>query len=245
MSKPLIGITPSYDYNENRVRISDFYHRGVEAAGGLPVILPVPSSLNTLESIISKLDGILFSGGTDIDPKHFGENTLPQNGEVNPYRDETELFLAKLAFQRNLPALGICRGVQIMNIALGGTIYQDIQTQYQGEHIKHSQSAPSWYPCHKVIIKKESKLFNILDQGEIEVNSFHHQALKQIAKDFQVSATSPDGITEAIESPFHQFYIGVQWHPELMWEKSSHMLKLFEAFVSSATQGCCSKINFM
>jgi putative glutamine amidotransferase len=233
MSKPLIGITPSYDYNDCKLRISDGYFRGIEAAGGIPIILPVPAFESTLESIVSKLDGILLSGGTDIDPMHYSESTLPQNGDINPFRDETELFLAKYAYANRIPMLGICRGIQMMNVAMGGSLYQDLQSQYEDKLVKHSQIAPSWYPCHSIYIEKESNLYKILGVDKIEVNSFHHQAIKLIASDLRVTAKAPDGVIEAIECDKHSFFIGVQWHPELMWEKNPQMMMLFEAFVKA------------
>ena len=259
MRKPLIGITSKYDYTQKSSILSVGYYRAIEKAGGIPIILPTPFSNNNLEDLLSNLDGILLSGGPDLDPKYFNEETFPENGEISPYRDEFEILLVKKAFEARLPLLGICRGLQVLNVALGGSLYQDIyskkmsttpdllNTDIQIIHtpkLQHVQKSPHWYPCHNVTIKPDTLLYSIFTHNNISlrvdepktisVNSFHHQAIKGLAKDFLVSAQSSDGIIEAIEHKSLPFFVGIQWHPELMWETSCEMLELFNFLVINA-----------
>ena len=146
-----------------------------------------------------------------------------------------ELLIAKKAIEMNKPILGICRGIQIMNVAMGGTLYQDIYLQNKENNIlKHSQSAPKWYPSHEISIKKDSWVWKSFMKGKSRVNSFHHQAVKEQAEGFEVTARTPDGIIESIEYINNRFCVGVQWHPELMWQKNIEFLNLFKELVSSS-----------
>ncbi len=236
--KPLIGITPGYDYDKKMLFVKEGYYEGINRAGGLAMTLPIIDSEETLFEIIERCDGFLITGGPDIDATYFGENNLEFSGEISPYRDSLELALIKRAFKLNKPIFGICRGVQVLNVAFGGTLYQDINAQVKNDNlIKHSQTAPKWYATHDVYLEKESKLRGIFNTETIAVNSFHHQAIKDVAKEFVVTAIASDGIIEAIEHKNQSFTIGVQWHPELMWKKNQEFLKLFEEFVRYAAIG--------
>jgi putative glutamine amidotransferase len=188
-----------------------------------------------MERILPLLDGLLLSGGVDIDPVHFGEPPLPGMGEIAPERDAFELDLTKRSIQADLPVLAICRGIQVLNIAAGGNIYQDIPSQLT-DTIKHSQLAPRWYASHQVAVERGTKLAGIFPTEAIGVNSFHHQAIKNLAPGFKVNAMAPDGIIEGIESNSNKFVVGVQWHPEGMWEKYPQMLNLFRALVQESTE---------
>lgn len=233
--KPIIGITPGYDYDKKMLYVKKGYFEGINEAGGLAVILPVTESKELIREISEMCDGILVTGGPDIDARHFGENNHEFNGEISPVRDIIELNVIRDAFSMNKPILAICRGIQVLNVAFGGTLYQDIKEQYKSDYvIKHSQSAPKWYPTHDVLIEKGSKLMEIFETGTLGVNSFHHQSIKDAANDFIVSGRSPDGIIEAIEHKNKSFIIGVQWHPELMWRKNPEFLKLFKELVRYA-----------
>jgi putative glutamine amidotransferase len=236
-SRPLIGVTPWYDYDKKITYIKNGYCEGINNAGGIGLLLPVTQDTDELDDIIEKCEGFLISGGPDVDAVIYGENNLPFNGEISPYRDFSEIYLIKKAIELNKPIFGICRGIQIMNVAMGGTLYQDIHSQIKDREIlKHSQAAPKWYPTHKINIQEGTRLFEIFEKQSIGVNSYHHQAVKDIAPGFTISSRSEDGIIESMEYNNHIFAIGVQWHPELMWQEDNSFLSLFEEFVS-----CCSK----
>lgn len=231
--RPTIGITCSHDYQHDRTYLPQAYAKGVEQAGGMPILLPQAMSADCLGQLVHMLDGILFSGGVDVDPVHFGEEPLPNLGEIAPERDRFELELARQALDADLAIFAICRGIQVLNIAAGGTIYQDLRTQLD-KTLKHSQEAPRWYATHKITIKGGTFLARALQAREARVNSFHHQAVNRIAPGFRLSASATDGVIEAIESENHKYVVGVQWHPEVMWEKETQMLKLFKSFIQAA-----------
>ncbi len=156
-------------------------------------------------------------------------------GNISPIRDIIEIELCKTALKKNIPILGICRGCQVLAIASGGNIYQDIYSQYK-TNIKHSQQAPKYYPTHNITIESNSKIFNIYNMKRISVNSFHHQSISIVSKEFIISAKSDDNIIEAIEHKYNKFCIGVQWHPETMFERYSNQLELFKAFILSCKE---------
>jgi putative glutamine amidotransferase len=232
IKKPFIGITPGYDADKDISFIKSGYYEGVLKAGGLPVLIPLNINEDILNDYFNRCDGFLLSGGSDIDAMLYGENNLPANGEISPLRDLMEVFIVKKAIELNKPILGICRGIQVMNVAQGGTLYQDMGTQIKDrEVIKHDQSAPKWYPTHNVKIENGSIVRSLLGKDQIRVNSFHHQAVKDVAKDFWVTSSSEDGIIESIEHKNHIFALGVQWHPELMWKENDEFLKFFKELV--------------
>ncbi len=234
MSRPIIGITCDYDIEKQTTQLHRGYYEAILRAGGLPFLIANISEENVAD-ILTFVDGILFSGGQDVEPAYFRENAHPKLGAINPFRDELEIPLCRQAMERNIPVLGICRGVQLMNIAMGGTIYQDLASQWdKGQLQKHSQSAPDWYGSHQVEIVKGSKLAVIMEVDKIRTNSFHHQAIKEPASCFSITAKCGDGVIEGIESNFHTFALGVQWHPEKMWERDGRMLNLFEGLVRAA-----------
>lgn len=230
--KPVIGITPNYADGSGLYSLHRGYADAVAAAGGRPVLL-FPSAAPEPPFLPDFLDGILFSGGGDIDPFLFGEEPLRECGEISPLRDSFELWLCRLALEKGLPLLGICRGMQVMNIAAGGSIYQDILAQ-TGSTLKHSQQAPRAHATHSVMPEENSLLAAIWGKKRIAVNSFHHQAAARLGDGFSVAARSPDGIVEAIERRDAPFALGVQWHPEAM--KNEEQALLFSAFVRAAGQ---------
>lgn len=212
---PTIGITGNF--NEGNCTVADGYIRSVLAAGGTPLIIPPYEEKEALLSTLERIDGLLLTGGGDINPLFLGEEPVKNLSSINHRRDRQELILTRLAANRQIPILGICRGIQIMTAALGGKLYQDIHSQHSEPCIKHSQELDRSYPSHTVEVEKESLLSRIFDGEErLNVNSFHHQAVKEPTQGFMVSARATDGIIEAIESTEYKSMLGVQWHPECM-----------------------------
>lgn len=228
---PIIGVTPSFDHESQRYMLSPNYTAGVRAAGGVPVILPYADDV-AVERLLGVVDGILLSGGVDVDPVHFQEEPLPQLGRVCPDRDRAELLLTRRVLAAGLPILGICRGAQLLNVAAGGSLFQDIPTQVKSG-FKHSQTAPRWHPTHGVELEAGSITRRLLGVPSIRVNSFHHQAVSRPAPGFAVTARAGDGVIEAIEGP--GFAVGIQWHPEMMWETDQRFLGLFQGLVEAAS----------
>ena len=225
--RPIIGITCAEDEANNRAYLARPYYNAVVKAGGLPVLLP---SVPEIEELLGIIDGLIFSGGGDVDPHYFGEETLPGTGEISPIRDAVELKLAKLSLSRKLPSLGICRGAQVLNIAAGGNIYQDISMGYE-QYLKHVQQAPRWYATHGIDLWGESKFFRIMGEKTLRVNSFHHQVIASLGDGLLSCAWSPDGVIEVFESSGDNFVLGVQFHPETMWHRDRRFLKIFEALI--------------
>ncbi|MBF0976886.1 MAG: gamma-glutamyl-gamma-aminobutyrate hydrolase family protein, partial [Bacteroidetes bacterium] len=210
-TKPLIGI--SANYAENNSKLAENYYKSVVAAGGIPVIVPVTTDSEVLEKTVSLLDGIICSGGGDMSPSYYGEEAIPEMGEVNEYRDKYDYDLCMTAIRWQLPILGICRGMQTINIAFGGSLYQDIKAQADGKPFCHSQDADRSVATQTATIDKESLLYKIVGNNRLDINSIHHQAVKRIADGLRAVAHADDGICEAIES-VHYPILGVQWHPE-------------------------------
>jgi len=229
--QPIIGITAGFNNLEGKHSLTDYYVQAVEALGGVPLILP-SVDISLVEKVYNLVDGLIFSGGSDIDPGFFGES--PQRGikEITPIRDKFEVYLAKKALEGSKPVLGICRGIQLLNIAAGGNINQDIAGITCQEH---DQEAPKWAPYHEVEILESSLLFKIIGKNKIKVNSFHHQSVKDIGFGLKRAAWSDDGLIEAIESSNpEKVIIGVQWHPECSWNKDEASRLLFEFLISCA-----------
>ena len=231
---PLIGITGNF--GEKGCELAEGYYLSVVKAGGTPVAIPPHNDKEALVTLLETLDGILFSGGGDINPLLLGEEPLPQLHSVCPKRDEAELFLAREAFHRQIPMLGICRGIQVMAAALDGKVFQDIYVQGEGAKIKHSQDMPRHSVSHTVSIEEGSMLQSIFGNKQtLPVNSFHHQAVSDPGPHLKVSALSPDGIIEAVESSEHKALLGIQWHPEcFILNHDESMMSVFRWLVSEA-----------
>lgn len=234
MAKPLIGVTPCYDYDNRTTYIKYGYCEGLNEAGAVSFLIPAVTNELILDEIFESLDGLLLSGGPDIDARLYNEENLPFNDCISPLRDNLELYLAKKVLESGKPVLGICRGIQIMNVAAGGTLYQDIGSQITSSTVlKHSQQAPKWHPTHDIRVSQGSKVWKVFKKQFISVNTFHHQAIKDVAAGFVVTSSTSDGVIESIEHTQHTFAVGIQWHPELMWENYPEQLNLFKLFVDS------------
>jgi putative glutamine amidotransferase len=233
-SKPVIGITSGYDFDKCMSYVKEGYYDAVFISGGIPVLLPVTDNKNIIDDYINICDGFILSGGPDVEASYFGENNMPYTGEISPVRDAMEIAISRKALELDKPILGICRGCQVLNIAAGGTIYQDIYAESAGGDalLKHNQQAPKWYPIHTVEFENNSMLNGIFNNCELSVNSFHHQAIKDTADGFITAGRAKDGIIEAVCSTKNRFALGVQWHPELLWQKNSIHLKLFERLIA-------------
>jgi len=241
-STPLIGITCSrvtggawglYSLGHFMDYTFSDYSQAVLGAGGAPVIIPAAQDRKSLETVLGSVQGLILSGGPDIHPRHYGEEPLAGLGEVDEALDRMELLAAGLAVERNLPLLGICRGIQVLNVALGGTLYQDIATQAP-DSICHTPKTDKAVNTHTVRIVAGSRLRQIIGKHEIWVNGKHHQSLKDLAPDLVLTARAKDGIVEAVELPGKRFIVGVQWHPEGTWRDDPFSRKLFSAFVQAA-----------
>lgn len=230
--RPLIGISTNID--SKRIAVNTVYVQSVILSGGIPYMIPVTDNVEVLRQIVSRLDGIVFTGGEDIQPHYYGDAPHDKLEEVSPARDTFELMLMKMATDRNIPTLGICRGLQLMNIAFGGTLYQDLPTQHPST-INHRQEESGTIPTHTASIIKGSKLAEITGKGELQVNTFHHQAIKQLAPGFKAVAWSPDSVIEAIEAYPVRSIMGVQFHPEIFTAAGdTTMCKLFKLLINKA-----------
>lgn len=214
--KPLIGI--SANYGDNNSKLAENYYKSVVAVGGVPVIIPVTDDLATIEAIVGKLDGILLSGGGDMHPRYYNEEPIPENGTPDELRDRYDVALIKSAVEYQLPVLGICRGMQVINTVFGGSLYQDINVQYAGKQpMCHSQNEERSVTTQTASVVTDSLLYSIVSCNTLPINSIHHQAVKRIADGFRAVAFADDGICEAIESLYYPI-LGVQWHPEYLSE---------------------------
>lgn len=224
--KPIIGVTASE--NEKETHLKGTYIQRILEAGGIPMILS-SDLVGNIDSLITRIDGFLLTGGGDIDPIYFDEDPHPNLGDVTPKRDAFEIQLVKSALQTKKPMLGICRGMQVIIVAAGGNMYQDLYKQRTKMTIQHDQQAPTSHASHSIQLTAGSRLREIAEAAEIRVNSFHHQAVKDVPEPFIISAVSNDGVIEAIESAEHPFIVGVQWHPEDLQDAFSE--KVFEKFI--------------
>lgn len=244
--KPLIGVSCNYDYRDEvgltshmgaEMQDWDFvaadYIRAVEECGGMPVIIPQLVNTEEAENLLERLDGLLLSGGHDVNPQLYGQEIRGCCGTLMPMRDEQDIVLARAAWKKGVPTLGICRGMQILAVAFGGTMYQDVKEEMGIENHFYTM-LPRNYPSHSVLLDKQSKLFEILGEEKVRVNSFHHQAVRELPNEARRAAVSEDGLIEALEfGEKNQFFLGVQWHPEMMFD-SGLQKKLFQALVAAA-----------
>lgn len=232
---PVIAISPTWDDDKQRICIPNDYINAVIRAGGSPVLMPMSDSEDVARTILQKVDGLLLSGGADVAPSLYKEEKLPCCGETAPRRDLQEAWFIHYAMQRKLPILGICRGMQIMNCVLGGSLYQDIATQFKPD-LKH--------PCydiprdcvHVVEIKEGTKLREVIGLDAVPINSRHHQAVKKLGRNLRASAYAPDGLIEAMEFTDDYPMLCVQWHPESLEDRFLPQRGIFNWLIKEASR---------
>lgn len=236
--KPIIGISGNFIIDKGgmfpgykRSYVNDDYVRSVAMAGGVPYIIPIVSDEELVKEQISNVDALILSGGHDVNPLIYGEEPKQKLGAILPERDKFDLCLLREACKMNKPVLGICRGIQLMNAAFGGTINQDLSYD-ENCYIKHFQETSPSTGGHVVEIEEESRLYSIIG-SKITTNSFHHQSLKRVADGFKVAARTKDGTIEAIEKNGEGFVVGIQWHPEMMSSISPEMLNIFKELIKN------------
>jgi putative glutamine amidotransferase len=228
MDKPIIGIPAKYHEPSETMGQVRHYLDAVFAAGGLPLIIPAVDSPSEVMQLIQKLDGILLPGSsTDVDPVRYGAQPHPKIGKMYPERDALDFALLEHAEGADIPVLGICFGIQSLNVFRGGTLVQDIPS-VMPDAVAHSDSK------HSVHLHQGSSLAGFAGVADVEVNSFHHQSIERPGSNLRVVATAPDGVIEAVEDTGRKFVIGVQWHPERGWKDSPFAQKLFAAFIQAA-----------
>lgn len=243
MPKPLIGLTTEHfssgyrtEKDQDAQGVLATYITAVLGAGGLPVLIPLSIEGDDLRALYERLDGVLLPGGCDIDPAYFNETASPHLGPVDLDRDRAELAVAKFAMADGKPLLGVCRGMQVMNVAQGGSLYQDLSSEYATPLERHAHPVsefPREHLAHLVRVEEESHLARALGNPILNVNSRHHQSVKQVGQGLIVVAKAPDGVIEGVEKPDHPFALGVQWHPENL-QAQPEMKRLFEKFVEAA-----------
>lgn len=244
MKRPLIGVTSAtcaFDCHapQPQDRLNQSYSRALWQAGAVPVILPnLPEDAETVTQTLARLDGLLLSGGWDISPTRYGESPLNETVKVDEERDRAEFPLIRAALERETPLLAICRGIQALNVALGGTLYQDIPSQVE-TRLQHQQTEPRHVPTHTIAVESGSRLAQIVGAARLETNSMHHQAVREVGEGLRVTARAEDGVIEALENPLKPFLVAVQFHPEeiaLAPEETASVQAcraLFRAFVEA------------
>ena len=225
MKKPLIAVVPSRS-SSGKILIPPAYLHALRDAGAIGVTLPYSEEPAVINEYAEVFDGFLFSGGVDVDPIHYGEIKQFDSVEIDAVRDRFELLLMEAVADSGKPILGICRGVQLINVAFGGSLVQHMDG--------HRQAEENTVPTHTVCVEEDSKLYGIVQRKRILTNSCHHQAVKAVAPNFKITARAEDGTVEAIEHESRPFLLGVQWHPECFYKDQAHARKLFEAFVKAA-----------
>ncbi len=235
MSTPIIALTTSR-FSKRSVRtvlgVNEPYTKSVIDAGGIPVLLPINLPNDDLDALLSRIHGILFTGGYDVDPQRYGNPPHAKVEGIDADRDRAEIYLVQAAIRRKRPFLGICRGCQVINVALGGSLYEDLGDQFPGHILHDRHDRPRDYLAHTVSVEPKSTLSGILASQPTQVNSLHHQGVRRLAQELNTTATSQDGLVEAFELGGHPFGVAVQWHPEELQEHAP-MRSLFREFVKS------------
>lgn len=232
--KPVVGVIPLFDEEKDSIWMVPGYMEGIRMAGGIPIILPLKAREDEIIQVAQMCNGFLFTGGHDVDPALYHEEKSEKCGSVNHDRDVLEQRIFEYALEADKPVFGICRGIQLINVLCGGTLYQDLHAEYQGtKKVEHHMQPPYDVPCHQVEILRGTPLAKLLNKSTLAVNSYHHQAIKDLAKKLEPMAVSEDGLVEAVYMPGKRFIQAVQWHPEFIYLADEDECKLFRAFVDA------------
>lgn len=230
--KAVIGVIPLYDDEKESIWMLPGYMDAITEAGGIPVILPLKFDEKDAGILDSLCDGYLFTGGHDVDPAVYGESNRGKCGVFNNDRDNLEKIIFEMARAEDKPILGICRGIQMINALMGGTLYQDIPTELSTP-TEHHMEPPYDREAHKVKVLENTMLYDIVGKGMLSVNSYHHQAIDRLADGLDTAAFSEDGIIEAVEDRSRKFLLAIQWHPEFLYKKDECSKKIFKTFVEA------------
>lgn len=233
MKKPIIGIVPLVDIERESYWMLPGYMKGIEQAGGIPLMLPLTSDEENLQQLAEELDGFLYAGGQDISPNLYAQRRSRMCGQCCHERDEMETILFRMVYEQDKPLLGICRGIQCINVVMGGTLYQDLPSEHSSD-TEHHQIPPYDVPVHSVKIIGDSPLYKLLKKETLMVNSYHHQAILTLAPKVSAMAVSEDGLIEAVCVPKKRFIWGIQWHPELSCLVDENSKKIFSEFILMA-----------
>ncbi|WP_458464194.1 gamma-glutamyl-gamma-aminobutyrate hydrolase family protein [Paenibacillus sp.] len=238
MKKPMIGVLPLYDTDKQSYWMLPDYMSAIEGAGGIPIMLPLTTDIEIIATLANEFDGFLFTGGHDLNPELYHEHAEDNCGELCIERDIMESNLLQNVIELDKPAFGICRGLQLFNVVLGGTLYQDIPASLQlhvNKIVNHKQNPPYTNLVHDVHIEKNNLLYDILQTDTIKVNSYHHQGVKMLSDKLIAVAVAEDGLVESVVMSNRSFVLAVQWHPEYSYKVDDYSQKLFRAFVTACT----------
>lgn len=233
--KVIIAVTPMFNAAKDCYSLRGDYMRMLCALGAVPMMMPLTTDREILDYFLDHCDGLILSGGYDVDPACYGQTDTGLCGTIQPERDEMELYLCREALERGKPVLAICRGQQVLNVALGGTLYQDLRTE-MGTDQEHQVPHPVGGMVHPVSLVPDTPLARLQGMNEMNVNSRHHQAVRDVAPGLEIQAASPDGVIESVWMPGKRFVWGVQWHPESIWDISEPNRKIAEAFLQAAKE---------
>ncbi len=228
----VVGVMPLWDEEKKSMWMLPGYFEGIKAAGALPVMLPLSKDVQEMDELFELCDGFLFTGGQDVSPIIYNDTPLEGLIDTCIERDVMEKYILDKAIAADKPVLGICRGIQVINASLGGTLYQDLRLQHPST-VEHHQQPPYDVPSHEVTVIEDSPLYDLIGSVTLSVNSYHHQAVKMIAPTLQAMAFSTDGLIEALYMPDKKFIWAVQWHPEFSYMTDANSMKIFQAFVSA------------
>ena len=228
---PIIGILAEVD-NDFNTRVQPPYVKAIELAGGLPVLLPYVEDSKVIEQFVELCDGFFFTGGADVDPKRYGEQPKATCGDIQYNRDTLEFKVLEKVMNTSKPILAICRGAQLVNVALGGTLYQDIPSEIDTQ-IAHRQNEPKFSPSHDVTVIENTPLYTLVGTQMIHANSFHHQSVKALGKGLEIMALADDGVVEAAYLSGERYLRAYQWHPERLCESDKHNRLIFDDFIKA------------